>query len=90
MFLPDKNASQLEILEWKINGEDMCPACGKKTEAKGLISNGDETSAAKWPWHVSLWKFRTSDMHYICGGSILNKKWIISAGEEVIKSFKLI
>lgn len=58
----------------------MCPACGEKSQAQGLIAGGAETSTAQWPWHVSLWKRGTAGENYICGGSILNKKWIISAG----------
>lgn len=79
VLLPNKGAPALDILEWKMNGEDFCPACGDKPRAVGLISDGTETSSAQWPWHVSLWKRGSSDMNYICGGSILNKKWIISA-----------
>lgn len=81
MILPDKTDQPLEILEWKINGIDMCPACGEKSLGKGLISGGYETSVVNWPWHVSLWRRGGSDMSYICGGSILNKKWIVSAGK---------
>jgi hypothetical protein len=90
---PDKESSELEILEWRLNNEDMCPACGEKpqsTKLQGLIANGKVTTAAKWPWHVSLYKRETEKVRYICGGSILNKKWIISAGELKIKLGKVI
>lgn len=80
-ILPDKAAPPLEILEWKINDADMCPACGEKSVVRGLISGGTEVSAAQWPWHVSLWKKSGSSVNYICGGSIINKKWIVSAGK---------
>lgn len=56
VLLPARNASMLEILEWKINDEDMCPACGGNFQAVGLISDGSGTSAKQWPWLVSLWK----------------------------------
>ena len=79
MILPKKSSPPLEILEWRINGDDMCPACGEKTRVRGLISGGTETSAAQWPWHISLWKRGTSEISYICGGSLLNKKWAVSA-----------
>lgn len=81
VILPDKNFSILEILGWKINGDEMFPACGEKSESIGLISNGSDTSAARWPWHVSLWKMGIVNMSYICGGSIINKKWFVSAGK---------
>ena len=86
MIVPDTNESKLEILEWSINGEDQCPACGEKSQLKGLISGGNETSTASWPWHLSLWKRSGSTIHYICGGSVLNKKWTISAGIQLKNS----
>lgn len=88
VLLPEKDAAPLEILEWRINGEDMCPSCGEKSQVTGLIAGGTETKAEKWPWHVSLWKKSSSlTSSYICGGTILNKKWIISAGKvfEIIR-----
>lgn len=107
VLLPDKYSPPLEILEWRMNGDDMCPSCGEMSQAKALISGGNDTSASQWPWHVSLWK-RTSStqINYICGelsfylnsnlklyeicssgGSIVNKKWIVSAGKETHKPF---
>lgn len=84
VLLPDRNEDQLEILEWVVNGVDMCPACGQKNQATGLvfsrIADGEETAAEKWPWHVSLWRRGAENLSYICGGSIVNKKWVISAG----------
>ena len=64
----------------------MCPACGEKPLAKGLIfsriADGEETIAEKWPWHISLWRRGNEDFTYICGGSIINKKWVVTAGKK--------
>lgn len=84
--LPDKKASKLDIIEWKINGANQCPACGEKSKSKGLISGGNETSIDSWPWHASLWRQTTSGIRYICGATILNKKWIITAGCDLLRS----
>lgn len=80
VVVPEKKASKLDIIEWKINGANQCPACGEKSKSKGLISGGNETTIASWPWHVSLWRQTVNGINYICGATILNKKWIITAG----------
>ncbi|XP_076994065.1 serine protease 38-like isoform X2 [Tamandua tetradactyla] len=50
------------------------PACGQP-HVQGKILGGSSAPEMKWPWQVSV--------HYggfhICGGSILNEYWILSA-----------
>jgi secreted trypsin-like serine protease len=81
VILPTQNTSKIDVIEWKINGVNQCPACGEKVKSKGLISGGKEASVIQWPWHVSLWRQSQNGINYICGATILNKKWIITAGE---------
>lgn len=84
--MPDKENPVLEILEWRINDEDQCPACGESAQGKELIAGGGETSPDQWPWHISLWRRQGSGaMQYTCGGAILNKKWSMF---ESVKSFE--
>ncbi|XP_076763344.1 trypsin-like [Xylocopa sonorina] len=49
----------------------------------GRIVGGSEAEQGKYPWQVSLqWGLISSFSHF-CGGSILNSKWVVTAGHCV-------
>ncbi|XP_012510847.1 PREDICTED: transmembrane protease serine 4 isoform X2 [Propithecus coquereli] len=50
-----------------------CLACGKNM--KNRVVGGAEASVDSWPWQVSI----QYNKHHICGGSILDAHWILTA-----------
>ncbi|XP_046906693.1 uncharacterized protein si:dkey-32n7.7 isoform X2 [Hypomesus transpacificus] len=48
--------------------------CGK-TPLNNRIVGGEDAPAGSWPWQASLQNFGG----HVCGGSLINKEWVISA-----------
>uniref|UniRef100_A0A8C5LLU1 Coagulation factor XI n=1 Tax=Leptobrachium leishanense TaxID=445787 RepID=A0A8C5LLU1_9ANUR len=45
---------------------------------------GDESSLGEWPWQVSMHlKLTTRSEQHACGGSIINKQWMVTAAHCV-------
>ncbi|XP_050777864.1 transmembrane protease serine 13-like isoform X2 [Gopherus flavomarginatus] len=50
-----------------------CTSCGQRTS--GRIIGGNEASASKWPWQVSL----QYGLSHICGGTVIDTQWVLTA-----------
>uniref|UniRef100_A0A674IPU2 Transmembrane serine protease 13 n=1 Tax=Terrapene triunguis TaxID=2587831 RepID=A0A674IPU2_9SAUR len=48
-------------------------SCGQRTS--GRIIGGNEASASKWPWQVSL----QYGLSHICGGTVIDTQWVLTA-----------
>ncbi|XP_053942895.1 transmembrane protease serine 5 isoform X2 [Cuculus canorus] len=55
-----------------------CSECGLRRGA-GRVVGGTDVSLGRWPWQVSL--YHGSQHH--CGGSVLDREWIITAAHCV-------
>ncbi|XP_054448596.1 transmembrane protease serine 4 [Pteronotus mesoamericanus] len=51
-----------------------CLACGKSLKAPRVVG-GEKASVDSWPWQVSI----QYNKQHICGGSILDPHWILTA-----------
>uniref|UniRef100_A0A8C0W2Y2 Peptidase S1 domain-containing protein n=2 Tax=Castor canadensis TaxID=51338 RepID=A0A8C0W2Y2_CASCN len=51
-----------------------CLACGRPLKTPRVVG-GEEASVDSWPWQVSV----QYDKQHICGGSILDAHWILTA-----------
>ncbi|XP_072810027.1 transmembrane protease serine 4 isoform X1 [Vicugna pacos] len=51
-----------------------CLACGQSLKAPRVVG-GEKASVDSWPWQVSI----QYDKQHICGGSILDPYWILTA-----------
>lgn len=62
------------------------PECGKRGPTSRIVG-GHEAGPGEWPWQAKL-KFQLpgSNGFSTCGGTILNKDWVLSAGHCVAKS----
>ncbi|KAK2503201.1 hypothetical protein MC885_003802 [Smutsia gigantea] len=49
-------------------------ACGESWKAPRVVG-GEKASVESWPWQVSI----QYDKQHICGGSILDAHWILTA-----------
>ncbi|CAL9699060.1 unnamed protein product [Knipowitschia caucasica] len=54
--------------------EAQLDVCGR-APLNNKIVGGEDAPAGSWPWQVSLQRFG----QHICGGSLINRKWIMSA-----------
>ncbi|KAI7802990.1 hypothetical protein IRJ41_001291 [Triplophysa rosa] len=52
---------------------DVCGQAALNTKIVG----GDDVTAGSWPWQVSIQRLSTRS--HFCGGSIINKDWVLSA-----------
>ncbi|KAM5316000.1 transmembrane protease serine 4 isoform 2-T2 [Glossophaga mutica] len=52
----------------------QCLACGKSLKAPRVVG-GEKASVDSWPWQVSI----QYNKQHICGGSILDPHWILTA-----------
>ncbi|XP_069750949.1 transmembrane protease serine 5-like isoform X2 [Narcine bancroftii] len=55
-----------------------CSTCGEKHDFS-MIIGGQEATEGSWPWQVTLY----NNYKHICGGSILDQYWIITAAHCV-------
>eukprot|EP00794_Sanderia_malayensis_P015694 gene15694-17277_t len=53
----------------------VSPDCGISYAAQSRIVGGEDATPGKWPWQVAIYK----DGTFICGGSLINAQWIVSA-----------
>uniref|UniRef100_T1GW39 Peptidase S1 domain-containing protein n=1 Tax=Megaselia scalaris TaxID=36166 RepID=T1GW39_MEGSC len=56
---------------------------------KGRIVNGVNATVGQAPYIVSISDDDNSDYYHYCGGSIIDKEWILTAGHCLIRSGKL-
>ncbi|XP_041971769.1 serine protease gd-like isoform X2 [Aricia agestis] len=61
--------------------------CGKVTRnnPNPLVVNGKPTLEGQWPWQIALYQTQTIDSKYICGGTLVSHKHIITAAHCVTK-----
>ncbi|CAG9839211.1 unnamed protein product [Diabrotica balteata] len=63
--------------------EETCGVSFKVTE---LIVNGDEFEDGTYPWLVALFVLRNNRLNYICGGTLVSHKHIITAGHCIVRN----
>ena len=56
-------------------------SCGISSVKQSRIIAGYDSKPGAWPWMASLWMYKRA---HICGGSILNTRWILTASHCVV------
>lgn len=73
------------FIQIQINGQHHVPmsTCGLRlTQHKPLMTNAPTTS--HWPWHAAIYrKVNESALEYICGGTVITSRAILTAGHCV-------
>ncbi|KAJ8711198.1 hypothetical protein PYW07_008440 [Mythimna separata] len=60
--------------------------CGKVVlNAIPLVVNGTPTLEGQWPWQIALYQTQTVDNKYICGGTLVSHKHVITAAHCVTR-----
>lgn len=55
--------------------------CGRRQISHtGLITGGQPTKPGDWPWHVAIYRLKTSssEQKYICGGTLISKTRVVT------------
>lgn len=65
---------------------DSVRDCGKKTNIK--LSGGEVTKIGEFPWVVLL-KYRTEGRPFLCGGSLISDRFVLTAAHCVVNSPEL-
>jgi hypothetical protein len=73
-----------EIFGFELNGIDKCTLCGQRLE-----DSNDRDLAKQWPWHATIYQ-RKKNFEYICGGTLINKRAVISSAECLMDKQKKI
>ncbi|KAJ2940313.1 hypothetical protein O0L34_g11897 [Tuta absoluta] len=61
--------------------------CGKvvRNNPNPLVVNGKPTMDGQWPWQIALYQTQTVDNKYICGGTLVTHKNVITAAHCVTR-----
>jgi len=79
---PPVNAPQANPTDIEVND-----VCGTITAVapRPLITHAFETSEGEFPWHAAIYQTKGINLDYICGGSLVTKSHIITAGHCATK-----
>lgn len=67
------------------------PSCGRrKIHHTGLITGGQPTKPGDWPWHVAIYRMKSSssEQKYVCGGSLLTTSRVLTGMDNTRYEFE--
>ncbi|CAB3220212.1 unnamed protein product [Arctia plantaginis] len=69
------------------NGQLQCGKVEMNRDAVPLVVNGTPTLEGQWPWQIALYQtqVRTIDNKYLCGGTLVSHRHVITAAHCVTR-----
>lgn len=81
---PTRNVSEVILCnrsgEWNTHPWECEEVCGEIKLPRANIVGGTETEIDRVPWQAAIYRknIETRELEYICGGSIITSRFIIS------------
>ena len=57
--------------------------CGQRHFTSRVVG-GENAPKHSWPWQVSLRIFHQGKLEHICGGSLIDSEWVVTASHCVV------
>jgi len=57
--------------------------CGKRVTTSSRVVGGENATPNSWPWQISLRYRYRDDFGHFCGGSLIEKDWVLTAAHCV-------
>lgn len=85
---PSESSSQLSTAAPQRRSDITLATCGLSHTADpslvdNKIVNGQEAKFGEYPWQILLKIVTNKNATYLCGGSVLNERWVLTAGHCV-------
>jgi len=53
------------------------------TEPTGLITGGVVSKKGKWPWHVAIFTKSSNGFRFVCGGSLISSRAVLTGSRKL-------
>lgn len=84
LIIPTSSSSNTNPKNNNRGGQAQCGTV-VRNNPNPLVINGVPTLEGQWPWQIALYQTQTVDNKYICGGTLVSHRHVITAAHCVTK-----